>query len=82
MHRTTTTFARQAANLWKKAKERIWQGLLAEKTPHDPGFALVDSFPLPACLFAPAPRCSRLRGEAALGKDTLLKQTFYGFRVQ
>ena len=37
--------------------------------------------PLPACLFARAYHCSRLRGEAAFGKDTLLKQTFYGFRV-
>jgi hypothetical protein len=77
VHRTT--FTRQAANLWK-AKERLWQGLLAE-TPHDPGFALADSFPLPACLFARAYRCRRFRGEAAFGKDTLLKQTFYGFRV-
>ena len=37
--------------------------------------------PLPACLFARAYRCKRFRGEAAFGKDTLLKQTFYGFRV-
>ncbi len=37
--------------------------------------------PLPACLFARAPRCSRFKGEAAFGKDILLKQTFYGFRV-
>jgi hypothetical protein len=36
---------------------------------------------LPACLFARAYRCSRFKGEAAFGKDTLLKQTFYGFRV-
>ena len=77
VHRTT--FARQAANLWK-VKERLWQELLAE-TPHDPTFALCDSLPLPACLFARAYRCRRFRGEAAFGKDTLLKQTFYGFRV-
>ncbi len=77
VHRTT--FARQAANLWK-AKERLWQELLAE-TPHDPAFALCDSLPLPACLFARAYRCRRFKGEAAFGKDTLLKQTFYGFRV-
>jgi hypothetical protein len=77
VHRTT--FTRQAANLWK-AKELLWQKLLAE-TPHDPTFALADSFPLPACLFARAYRCKRFRGEAAFGKDTLLKQTFYGFRV-
>jgi hypothetical protein len=37
--------------------------------------------PLPACSFARAYRCSRFKGEAAFGKDTLLKQTFYGFRV-
>jgi hypothetical protein len=77
VHRTT--FARQAANLWK-AKECLWQELLAE-TPHDPTFALCDSVPLPACLFARAYRCRRFKGEAAFGKDTLLKQTFYGFRV-
>src|SRR3712207_8316759 len=78
VHRTT--FGRQAANLWK-VKERLWQELLAE-TPHDPTFALCDSLPLPVCLFARAYRCRRFKGEAAFGKDTLLKQTFYGFRVQ
>lgn len=74
-----TTFSRQAANLWK-AKERLWQELLT-LVPHDPTFAICDSMPLPACLFARAYRCKRFRGEAAFGKDTLLKQTFYGFRV-
>jgi hypothetical protein len=77
VHRTT--FARQAANLWK-VKERLWQELLL-LAPHNPSFALVDSMPLPACLFARAYRCRRFRGEAAFGKDTLLKQTFYGFRM-
>jgi hypothetical protein len=37
--------------------------------------------PLPAWLFARAYRCRRFRGEAAFGKDTLLRQTFYGFRI-
>jgi hypothetical protein len=37
--------------------------------------------PLPACLFARVYRCSRFKGEAAFGKDTLLRQTFYGFRM-
>ncbi len=77
VHRTT--FARQAANLWK-VKERLWQEFLA-LAPHDPTFALIDSMPLPACLFARAYRCKRFRGEAAFGKDTLLRQTFYGFRM-
>ena len=77
VHRTT--FARQAANLWK-IKERLWQELLS-LVPHDRGFAICDSMPLPACLFARAYRCRRFRGEASFGKDILLKQTFYGFRV-
>jgi hypothetical protein len=77
IHRTT--FARQAANLCK-LKECLWQELLS-LAPHDPAFALCDSMPLPACLFARAYRCRRFRGEAAFGKDTLLKQTFYGFRM-
>jgi hypothetical protein len=77
IHRTT--FARQAANLWK-IKEHLWQELLT-LAPHDPAFAICDSLPLPACLFARAYRCHRFRGEAAFGKDILLKQTFYGFRV-
>jgi hypothetical protein len=77
VHRTT--FARQAANLWK-VKEDLWQELLA-LAPHNPAFAICDSLPLPACLFARAYRCKRFKGEAAFGKDTLIKQTFYGFRV-
>jgi DDE family transposase len=77
IHRTT--FARQAANLWK-IKEHLWQELLT-LAPHDPTFAICDSMPLPACLFARAYRCHRFKGEAAFGKDILLKQTFYGFRV-
>ena len=76
VHRTT--FARQAANLWV-VKQWIWQRLVRD-LPHEPGFALVDSFPLPACQFARAYRCRRFRGEAAFGKDTLVRQTFYGFR--
>ena len=77
VHRTT--FARQAANLWA-VKERIWQQVV-RRIPHESDFALVDSFPLPVCQFARAHRCRRFRGEAAYGKDTLVRQTFYGFRV-
>jgi hypothetical protein len=77
IHRTT--FCRQSANLWK-VKERLWQEFLSSTT-HDPTFAICDSMPLPACLFARAYRCKRFKGEAAFGKDTLLRQTFYGFRI-
>src|SRR5918995_699607 len=52
LHRTT--FARQAANLWK-IKERLWQELLV-LAAHEPVLAICDSMPLPACLFARAYR--------------------------
>jgi hypothetical protein len=77
LHRTC--FTRQAANLWK-LKERLWQ-FFVSRTAHDPAFALVDSFPLPVCRFARAPRCKRFRGDAAFGKDIVARQTFFGFRV-
>jgi len=77
VHRTTWT--RQAAHL-RQVKERLWQRAVAQ-VPHDPDFALVDSLPLPVCQFARAYRCRRFRGEARYGKDTLVRQTFYGFRL-
>lgn len=77
VHRTT--FVRQAANLWR-LKEHLWQDVL-RRVPHDERFAIIDSFPLPVCQFARAPRCRRFRAEAAYGKDTLVRQTFYGLRV-
>ena len=58
----------------------MWQHLLGS-IRHNPALALVDSFPLPVCQFARAYRCQRFRGEAAFGKDSLSRQTFYGFRV-
>ena len=42
---------------------------------------LVDSFPLPVCQFARALRRQRFRGQGDFGHDTMLVQTFYGFRV-
>jgi hypothetical protein len=76
VHRTT--FARQAANLWA-VKAWLWRALL-EQVPHDPTLSLVDSVPVPVCRFGRAPRCRRFRGQAAFGRDTGSKATFYGFR--
>ena len=77
IHRTT--FVRQAANLCA-VKELIWQHIL-KRAGYDPSLKLVDSFPLPVCQFARAYRCRRFRGQSDFGRDTLLRQTFYGFRV-
>src|SRR6185312_12432730 len=67
VHRTT--FVRQAAHLWR-LKERLWQAVV-RLVPHEATFALIDSFALPVCQFARAPRCQRLRAEAACGYDHL-----------
>jgi hypothetical protein len=77
IHRTT--FTRQMANLWQ-IKERIWQHMLL-KIMFDPALSMVDSFPIAVCYFARAPQCQRFKGEADFGKDRLIKQTFYGFRL-
>jgi hypothetical protein len=61
VHRTT--FVRQAANLCG-IKERLWQHALTH-IPHDPTFALIDSFALPVSQFARARRCQRFAEVAA-----------------
>jgi len=77
VHRTT--FVRQATNLWQ-AKEKVWQFIIGF-IRFDRGFSIVDSLPLPVCQFARAYRCQLFKGAAAFGKDMLIRQTFYGFRV-
>jgi len=76
---TRTTFTRQAANLWK-VKQELWQGL-AQQIEQDRCISIVDSFPVPVCRFARAPR-SRSFGEvAAFGHDEVARQTYYGLRA-
>lgn len=74
-----TTFVRQSAKLCP-VKWRLWQHLL-EDVAFDSAISLVDSFPVPVCRFARAPRCQRFRGEAAFAYDELAHQTFYGLRA-
>ncbi|HEY7123423.1 MAG TPA: IS982 family transposase [Ktedonobacterales bacterium] len=79
-HLHRTTFVRQATNLWK-VKEQLWCAIRDALLSYDPTVGIIDSFPLPVCQFARAYRCRRFRGEASYGKDTLIRQTFYGFRL-
>jgi hypothetical protein len=76
---TRTTFTRQAANLWK-VKQEIWQAV-ARQIPRDPYLSIVDSFPVPVCRFARAPRCRSFGTLAAYGHDEVARQTYYGFRA-
>lgn len=77
VHRTT--FARQLANLWA-VTERLWRVLL-DRVLFDPTLSLVDSVPVPVCRFGRACGCSRFKGQAAYGRDTGGKATFYGLRL-
>jgi len=77
LHRTT--FVRQAANLWA-VKQRLQRHLADRLTAGDPLWH-IDSMPVHACQFARAPYCQRFAGQAAFGKDHVIRQTFYGFRL-
>jgi hypothetical protein len=80
VHLHRTTCVRQATNLWG-VKERLWCAIRDTLLSSDPTIGIIDSFPLPVCQFARAYRCRRFRGEASYGKDTVIRQTFYGFRL-
>ncbi len=78
-HVCRTTFARQAANLWRIA--HLIQTRLADWLSGDDPYWLVDSLPIDACEFARATFCSRFGGVADYGYDHLRKHTYYGFRL-
>jgi hypothetical protein len=42
---------------------------------------VIDSFPVPVCRFARAPRCQGFQGQAAFGHDQVARQTYDGFRA-
>jgi hypothetical protein len=77
VHRTT--FARQAANLWRV--KQLLHERLARKLAGDDPVWLVDSLPIDACQFARATFCRRFGGQADYGYCHLRKRTFYGFRL-
>jgi hypothetical protein len=76
---TRTTFARQAANLWRV--KRVLQQRVAARLAPGRSVWLVDSLPVEACKFARATFCDRFYGQADYGYDHCIKRTFYGFRL-
>lgn len=77
VHRTT--FCRQAANLWA-FKESLSARML-EEAGRDPRVCIVDSFAVPVCAFAKAPRHRSFRGVAAIGYDSMAQAFLLGFRA-
>ena len=83
VHRTT--FARQAAGLWRAAQllhERLVGLLPLREEVGGDALWLVDSFPLHVCRFARAKGSKLFKGRgAAFGHDHVARGTFFGFRV-
>jgi hypothetical protein len=81
VHRTT--FARQAANLWK-IKEQIWQHLLEHELlltqELEEPLLVVDSFPMAVCKKSRSYRCRVMRELSERGRDTNLGK-FLGMRA-
>ena len=76
VHRTT--FSRQAANLCS-VKRCLWKRLLLRRVKHAEGLFLVDSFCVPVCSFAKAPRHKSFAGIASRGYDAMSRAVFHGF---
>jgi len=77
VHRTT--FARQAANLWRV--KQLLQRRLADRLAGPRAPWLVDSMPVPVCRFGRGGYCRAFRGQAAFGYDPVQKQAYLGFRL-
>jgi hypothetical protein len=74
-----TTFARQAANLFK-AKQLLQQRLAGRLLGPDPAW-VVDSMPVPICRFGRGGYAKGFRGTATFGYDPVQKQVYKGFRL-
>ena len=55
--------------------------MVAQNIDQDPYISIVDSFPVPVCRFARAPRCRSFGEVAAYGHDEVARQTYYGLRA-
>jgi hypothetical protein len=80
-----STFVRQAANLWHVKQllhRRVFQAFTREvHADFDDALWMLDSFPLHVCRFARAHFSKCFAGQAAYGRDPVIANTFYGFRV-
>ncbi|HEY8665384.1 MAG TPA: IS982 family transposase [Tepidisphaeraceae bacterium] len=80
-----TSFARQAASLWRikqLLQERLVALLPTDQAAGDGPLWLIDSFPLRVCRFKRAPGHKLFCGlGAAFGRDPTGERLFFGFRV-
>lgn len=74
-----STFARQAANIWK-LKQLLQKQLFSEIDDSLDCIRVVDGFPISVCHFARARRGACFKGEAGYGRCPSKNQVYYGFK--
>src|SRR5215204_3097434 len=74
-----TTFARQAANLWR-VKQILQKQLSTSLECFDESLYILDGFPIPVCHFARARRGRLFKGEGGYGRCVAKRQVYFGFK--
>lgn len=78
--RERTLFVRQAANLWQ-VKAAIQQQLVIRSGQADDPVQMIDTLPLPVCVYTRAPRDRCLKPYADYGHCAAKKMDYYGFKL-
>lgn len=74
-----TTFARQAANLWK-IKLQIQEAIVKKMLLDGGNLSIIDGLPMPICNFRRAKNLKVFRGSAAYGYCAAKDMHYYGFK--
>lgn len=74
-----TTFARQAANLWK-VKQYLQERFARRIGVIGDAVHIIDGFPIPVCLFSRARRKSCFKGIAGYGRCLTKRSIYFGFK--
>jgi hypothetical protein len=78
--RDRTLFVRQAANLWQ-VKALLQQRLTRVSGQADDPVQVIDTMPVPVCVFTRAPRDRCFKGEADYGYCAAKQLKYYGFKL-
>ena len=78
--RGRTSYVRQAANLWQ-VKTAIQQRLTVISGQADDPFQLIDTMPLPVCVYTRAKRDRCLKPDADFGYCAAKDMHYYGFKL-
>ena len=78
--RDRVSFVRQAANLWQ-VKREIWQLLVRRSRQATDSIQVIDTLPLPVCVYTRAVRDRCFKLPADFGHCAAKKMDYYGFKL-